>query len=56
MKLTNQQILSVTVGAVHTEQIADGIRFYKCTPKQINAWYAQRQTLGERAETTTGIR
>ena len=56
MKLTNQQILSVTVGAVRTEQTANGIRFYKCTSKQIDAWYAQNEVLGERAETTTGIR
>ena len=56
MKLSNQQILSVTVGAVHTEEKEDGIHFYKCTPKQIDAWYAQSQVLGERAETTTGVR
>ena len=56
MKLTTQQILDVTVGAVHHEIKEDGIHFYKCTPKQIAAWYAQREVLGERAEATTGIR
>ncbi|MBQ9131484.1 MAG: SGNH/GDSL hydrolase family protein [Clostridia bacterium] len=56
MKLTNQQIRSLTVGAIHTEETAEGLRFYKCTAKQIAAWYAQSETLGERAETTTGIR
>lgn len=56
MKLTYDQIRSVTVGALRSEQKEDGIHFYKCTPKQIAAWYAQDPTLGERAETTTGVR
>ena len=34
----------------------DGLHFYKCTKKQVDAWYARETILGERAETTTGIR
>ena len=56
MNLTYEQIKSVTVGALWTEEKPDGIHFYKCTQKQINAWTALTPILGERAETTTGVR
>ena len=56
MKLSFEQIQAVTVGAVHVEQQTDGIHFYKCTKKQLDAWHALSATLGERALTTTGIR
>ena len=56
MRLTYDQICSVTVGAVRTWQDSDGMHFCKCTQKQVDAWRALSPVLGERAETTTGIR
>lgn len=57
MQLTNEQIKSVGFGAVRTEETSDGIRFFKCTKKQSEAWQALSQSLGERAEgTTPGVR
>ena len=56
MKLTLDQIKSVTVGALRIYEEERGIRFQKCTEKQVAAWYARAQILGERAETTTGVR
>ena len=55
MKLTFEQICEITSGAVAIEQKADGLHFYKCTKKQIEAWTRQSTGLGTRAETTTGI-
>ncbi len=56
MKLSFEQIKSVTVGAVRIWQEDEEIRFSKCTQKQVDAWYALQPILGERAETTTGVR
>ena len=55
MILTFEQIRSVTSGAVSLEQAEDGIHFYKCTKRQIEAWYKRGHSLGVRAETTTGV-
>ena len=56
MKLTFEQIKSITVGAVEIEQQQDGIHFYRCTRKQIDAWSHLGKALGERAACSTGIR
>ena len=56
MKLTYEQIKSVTVGALSIEEQQDGIHFFKCTQKQTDAWYAIAEALGDRAKTTTGVR
>lgn len=56
MRLTFDQIKAVTFGAVKIEQMGNRIRFSKCTQKQIDAWYSESETLGQRAETTTGVR
>ena len=56
MKLTTEQIKQLTVGALWSQEKEDGLHFYKCTQKQIDAWYALSTVLGERAEATTGIR
>ena len=56
MKLSYDQIKSITVGALWMDEQTDGIHFYKCSKKQIDAWFALYPTLGERAETTTGVR
>jgi len=57
MQLTVEQIKSVTFGALKIEETAQGLCFYKCTKKQIDAWYAIYDAFGERAEKTTpGVR
>ncbi len=56
MKLTLEQIKSVTFGALRIYEDEQGIRFQKCTESQVAAWYQRSQGLGQRSETTTGIR
>ena len=56
MKLTFEQIKSITVGAVSIWQENDTVRFSKCTQKQVDAYYKLLPILGERAQATTGIR
>ena len=56
MNLTFEQIKAVTVGAIRIEQCEDGIPFFKCTQKQIDAFTLESATLGTRAKTTTGVR
>ena len=56
MKLTFEEIKSITVGAVNMREEENGIRFYKCTDKQNEAWDKLSETLGLRARTTTGVR
>ena len=57
MQLTVEQIKSLVFGAVRIEKNQDGLRFFKCTKKQSDAWYALSDGLGERADgTTPGVR
>lgn len=56
MKLSNEMIRSIAFGAVRIDEQADGLHFHKCTPKQVEAWHSLNQLLGERADTTSGIR
>ncbi len=56
MKLTYEQIKSVTFGAVEVKQDGDTVRFFKCTEKQTKGWYSVNGTLGDRSLTTSGIR
>ena len=57
MILTLDQIKEITVGAHKIWQGENGvIAFAKCTDKQVDAWNALREVLGQRARTTTGIR
>ena len=56
MKLTFDEIKSVTFGALRVWQGEDGIHFAKCTEKQEAAWDAEEPVLGERARATTGVR
>lgn len=56
MKLTLEQIKSIAVGALRIEETEQNVRFYKCTERQVAGWYALSKTLGERSETTTGVR
>ena len=56
MKLTFNDIRKITFGAVSVTETESGIRFARCTKKQIDAWYSESEVLGIRAEATTGIR
>ena len=55
MKLTFEQIKQITTGAIRIKQKEDGIHFYKCTEKQIDAWTEKHKDLGMRAASTTGV-
>ena len=55
MKLTFDQIKSITVGAVRFVEKDGALGFHKCTEKEVAAWYALSQILGQRSETTTGV-
>ena len=55
MKLSVEQIRSVTFGALSVKESCDGIHFSRCTPKQIAAWGALHPDLGERATYSSGI-
>lgn len=56
MRLTNEEIISLAYGAVRTEEKGGALRFHKCTEGQVKAWYGESDTLGYRAEATTGVR
>jgi len=56
MKLNFETIKSLTVGAVRIWEESDGVHFAEMTEKQVKGFYEVSQTLGQRAETTTGIR
>lgn len=56
MKLTFDQIKSVTVGAIAIHREADGIHFDKCTDRQVEAWHVLNRDLGYRAQCTAGVR
>ena len=56
MKLTLEEIKTITAGAVRIFEKDGAFRFHKCTEKQVDAWYKESDTLGYRAEATTGIR
>ena len=53
MRLTLDQIKSVTVGAVSITEQNDGIHFYRSTKKQIDAWTALKPEIGQRATVST---
>ena len=55
MQLTQQQIKALATGYVETEERGGLAYFAKCTKKQRDFWYSQSDSLGQRAETTTGI-
>lgn len=56
MKLTLEQIKTISVGALKVWEADGAFRFAKCTQKQVDAWYKLDEILGFRAETTTGVR
>ena len=57
MKLNLEQIKSITVGSLSVIECDGYYRFFKCTEKQMRAWYEHgSETLGDRARTTSGVR
>lgn len=56
MQLTLEQIKNITVGALNIWEDDGVFHFARCTSKQVEAWRELSETLGERAEATTGIR
>ena len=56
MKLSLEQIRSITDGALRVTEEADGIHFYRCTAKQTAAWKVLSETLSARTLCTTGVR
>ena len=56
MRLSFEQIKSVTVGVVDIKQDGDEIKFFKCTEKQTQGWFATSEILGQRSLTTSGVR
>ena len=56
MKLSNNDIKRITFGSVRCEETDEGLRFFKCTKKQTDAWYVLKEVLGERSEKPTGVR
>ena len=56
MLLSFEKIKEISFGAVSIKSDRDGIRFRKCTDKQIQAWNNLNSVLGDNARTTTGIR
>lgn len=56
MELSLEQIKTITVGALKIWEENGAFRFAKCTQKQVDAWYKVQETLGLRAETTTGVK
>ena len=55
MKLSAQQIKDLATGYVETEIQSGLIFFAKCTKKQRDFWYSESNSLGKRADTTSGV-
>ena len=56
MKLSFEQIKSVTVGAVQISQESDGFHFCKMTPGQVEAYRAISEAQYNNSRATTGVR
>lgn len=56
MKLTFEQIKSVTVGSLKTEERDGGFRFSKHTDSQLDAWKRKSDSLFSNASANTGVR
>ena len=55
-ELSLEEIRNVTFGALHIEQTAEGICFYRCTDQQMAVWASQNRVYRDRAESAAGIR
>ena len=56
MKLSLEQIRSITNGALRVTEETDGIHFYRCTEKQTAAWASFSDSLKNGSLCTTGVR
>lgn len=56
MKLSLEQIRSVTSGALRVTEESDGFHFFRTTDKQTAAWFAKSEFLGNGSLCTTGVR
>ena len=56
MKLSFEQISSLTNGALRITEEADGIHFYRCTEKQTREWFVFSDFLGNGSRCTAGVR
>ncbi len=56
MRLTFDEIKSVTDGALRVTEEADGIHFYRCTEKQTETWRQMNGAIADRSLFTTGVR
>lgn len=56
MVLSIDTIKKITVGAVDIKCLEDGIHFYKCTERQINAWKAIGDNVYGGSLASTGVR
>ena len=56
MRLSFEEVKSITFGFVHSFEDANGMHFAKCTDKQVAAFGSFWEGLGNNAKATTGIR
>ena len=56
MKLTFEEIKSITLGAVSVRQEAKGIRFYRFTEEQLAAYESRSDTFYMKSKSTSGIK
>ena len=56
MKLTFEEIRSLTHGADHFTEESDGLHFHKCTERQEEAWKEADEYYVPKTLSTTGIR
>ena len=56
MKLTFEEIKSVAFGALSITETENGIKFARCTEKQIDTWYSVSEFLGNGSRATAGIK
>ena len=56
MNLSFKEIKKITVGALYSEETAEGMKFYKYRPALFDNWAAYNKDLGPRMLATTGIR
>jgi len=56
MKLTSEQIRSVTLGAIHVEETAQGICFHRFTPEQEALYQTVNERFYERTSFPAGVR
>ncbi len=56
MKLSSEQIINLTVGAIEAFSDGDGVHFYRSSKAQRDFWLSRSEFLGRGANCTTGVR